>query len=257
MSRWDEYPTAMGRVISVDANAAVATVELAGAEVPASLPDHLWYGTEGGLTVGPGAPVTLLRVLGGYQVVSSFTGSDGAGAPTLGPEILANGGFESGTPGGMPDGWSVAWNFQTGEPNPVSVSTEEPLEGSQCVQIRITPEFVGNTAVPRTIASRIDPGLTYNFSGFVSAYTVAGAPTAQLIVSTGESDGEAAFFFNGGLDQVVATLVNPGEAWPLMSGDFTVPAGHTYFRAVVKAYADAGADAVVRFDGLSLRQRLA
>lgn len=259
MSRWDDYPVTLGQVVSVDTDAGLAMVEVSGSTVPAWLPDHLWLGTASGPAVSAGVTVTLLRMLGGFQVVSAYTGTDGGGAPTLGPELLANGGFESGPVGGLPDGWKAVWNFGTGEPQPWTITSDAPLEGAQAARCRVRPEFNHNSQLQRSLATRIDPGLTYNLSGFVSADIAAGTVNVALEVKTGETAAEAEATFSGGTTQTVASASNPGAAWPVLGGDFVTPAGHSYLRVTLRVTSggSAGADAVVKFDALSLRQRLA
>lgn len=258
MTGWDEYQTSVARVISVNPDAGTALVELDGGKVTAWLPDHLWLGTGSGLAVSAGSVVTLLRIIGGYQVVSAFTGASGGGAPTLGPELLANGNFESGVEGTRPTGWSSLWNYATGEPQPWAITLDAPLEGLQSARCTVLPDYSHSSVLHRTVASRIDPGLTYNFSGFASGAIATGTAVAALEVITGASDAEA-MYFGGGTLQVVATLTDPGGAWPPLGGDFTVPAGHTYIRAAARVTSGGspGTSAVVRFDSLSLKQRLA
>lgn len=227
-------------------------VELGGGEVPAYLSDQA---TDSAIDIG--SVVTVLPMVGGFEIVSARTGPSGSGGIILGPELIANNGFESGALGALPDGWTALWDYTTGEPQPLSTSDDTPLAGSQVALVTVAPgAWTPNTTIFRA-PSRIDPATVYRMSAYVSGRIASGTGVAvSLELVTAATEVACQYFNPDATVQMVASLSTPGEAWPLLSGDVTVPTGHTWFRPAFRVVADLGADLTVRWDSTSLRQRL-
>lgn len=237
-----------GRVVELTGDG-YYLVEVGGGIVPAYLSDQ-----STAASVGLDSMVTLLPMLGGFEIVSVRTGPSGGGGVVLGPELVANGGFESGVPGSQPDGWFPFWVFEGGT---VEVSTDAPLLGSQCALVAMRPETDDVIRVSRN-PTRIDAATTYRMSAYCSARIASGTGVVAAIeLLTGDSEANCDYLQPGSASPVVASLNTPGEAWPLLTGDVTVPTGHTWFRPVLRLTADPNANLTIRWDQVSLRQRLA
>lgn len=212
-------------------------------------------------TVGPlavGDIVTLTRVMNSYEVSATRTGPSVGGGVLLGSELAPNPGFESGIEGGWPDGWRVAWNYLTGEPNPLSLSPQRPFAGSLHATLRAEPgDWSPNPALVSTDARPVTAGALHRLSAWVAADVVTATGfNVQLAILTGATP-EDAVFFGDGTYSVLATVVAPGSAYQLVLADYTIPTGHFYARPVVRFAADQGAELTVLIDDVSLKPRIA
>ncbi|CAN7197047.1 hypothetical protein [Knoellia sp. LjRoot47] len=242
-----------GRVVELGADG-FYIVEVGGGQVPAYLSDRA---TTASLEIG--SVVTLLPMLGGFEIVSTRTGPDESGGMIFGPELLSNPGFEAGIPGEWPNQWQPAWDFRTGEPDPLDVSTDSPLSGTQVARVTSPPGiWQHNTVVLRTQAARVDAGATYRVSAFVSAKpTGATDLKVDIEVLTAATQDDAAYFNPAATFHLLAQVLAPGEAWPLLFADFVIPTGHQWCRVGLRSEAAAGSTVDVRWDSASLKQRLA
>jgi hypothetical protein len=221
-------------------------------EVPAYLTDNVWN------TVAVGAVVTLLPVGDTYEVISTRSGTTGGGGLILGPELLPNPSFEYGT-GTDALGWG-AYPWVGGD---WDVARDTTVGESVSGEARLVTTLSPGTDVPlaRTYnlaAVRLDAGIDYQCSTWMKAPASHTSLVAELWVYTAPLESDASPFGTGSTLHTIAAVMNPGAAYQLMTGSFTVPAGHKYARVYLSAVADATipAPVSVSWDVASLRQRI-
>lgn len=227
------------------------TVLIGGGEVVADLTDQVLD------FVAVGVVVTLLPIGETYEVISTRSGSGGSGGLTLGPELLPNPSFEYGTT--LPTGWAafpwVAGNWTAAR----DTTPGQAVNGDAHVRVTLTAGDVNPSAqVWNTAAVLLDEGTDYQCSAWAKAVTGDATLTVTVSVITAPTAAGAAPFGSGATTHTIATVAAPGGAYQLLTGTLTVPAGHGYGRAYLRATADAAiaAPCVVAWDLASLRQRI-
>lgn len=204
--------------------------------------------------VALGARVTLLPLEGSYELIS-IRSFGGAGGVQLGPELVANGGFEY-LENDLPEGWSALWDFNTGEPTPL-FSTTLASEGSRALGIAAQPEYPHNVIV-YSEPFRIDPQVRYRMSmtAMLGALPPAGTTfTVRLSIITGTT-AESAAPFGPGSTVTNVTEASPGVVPLVYSGDITAAAGATWACAMLTSTASSPVDLNVYLDAVSLRRRI-
>lgn len=209
-----------------------------------------------------GASVLLIPVGDTYMVVATRGGAGGGGVgASYGPELLANPSFEYG-PGGAwngPTSWTIEWNFSTGEPLPYvwDTSPGDALEGSASVSAALVAgDWTHAMNVIPAAPVTVDPGSTYRASVWVKADDNTQDLTVSLRTYTASKAANVGAL-GVGVDIVThATVLNPGAAYQLLTGSFTVPSGHKFARVSLRTSAPTGAAVVAHWDSASLRQQI-
>lgn len=241
----------VGTVTSVTLADSVCTVLVNEGEVPAYLTDHVWN------SVAVGAVVTLLPVGDTYEVISTRTGTTGGGGLILGPELLPNPSFEFGDTDAL--GWG-AYPWVVGD---WKVERDTTVGESVSGEARLLTTLGPGTDAPLArawngSAVRLDAGVAYQCSAWMKAPTSHASLLTELWAITAPLEINAGPFGVGLTQHTIATVTNPGGAYQLLTGSFTVPAGHHYARVYMSASADATipAPVSVSWDVVSLRQRI-
>lgn len=252
-------PALVGLVTAVnnsDSDNRSCSVYADGGEFPAHRAAHT-------MDVQVGEAVTLIPVGSTYLVAAIHRHTVGSGGPLLGPELLPNPDFEYGTVGdgnerGRPDGWTVFWNWNTGEPNPLDLLDGGALNGTRRAVIKAAPgDWSHDASFYPSQPMPVDAGESYRASVWVKAdAVVANNHRIKITAITAPTPEGAAIFTTTGSYTDMGSLTSPGGAYQLLTGTVLIPSGHNYFRFWLTNRADPGSDLQVSLDTASFRQIL-
>lgn len=235
-----------------------AQVDLGGSTVPATLLVHT-------AALGVGARVLLdgMRTQTGgatLVVVGGLTSGSGGGF-AYGPELLSNPSFEFGPSGfwNLPSNWTIEWDYTTGDPQPASwVDTPGAAHGGVgFTRVDITPGITvaHDLNLLPEVPITVDAGTVLRGQTWLKASTTGQGLVTTLRAYTANTPANCWAFGTGRSQFDLATVSDPGSAYQLLEGTYTVPAGHTCTRLVHRTVAPLGASVVASWDDSSLKQR--
>lgn len=194
---------------------------------------------------------------GDRVVVESWDGvlfvscSIGATAAPYGPELLPNSGFEFGTVGAAPSGWTDVWG------GPVVIDDTQRLSGSSSAKYNAaTMTGVVARRLSMIEAVEVDEGVTYRLGAWWLASAVNPLLTCRIRLFTAPTP-EGAQPFGAGATEATVAFDNADTTWTEITGPRTIPAGHAYARVFLDVASTATpGSTLIWVDEVTMRQQL-